>query len=85
MIKCILIVLLGACVYSIAMCYYAFPGMGRIGELHLNNVLANRRFQLNWVVENDEERSKQVQDNYHLLDTPFYRSSELNHLLDDNG
>lgn len=58
-------------------------GGGRISEIHISNVLANRRLRLNWIVEEDESRAKQIEELLCLQDIPFYKAEELTRLLDD--
>ncbi|XP_064615374.1 myo-inositol 2-dehydrogenase-like isoform X3 [Liolophura sinensis] len=58
-------------------------GAGRIASsVHIPNILNNHRLQLRWIVENNPEAIKPLQDKLYL-DIPFYTSDHTKSLLDD--
>ncbi|XP_012945195.1 myo-inositol 2-dehydrogenase [Aplysia californica] len=60
-------------------------GAGRIGRMHMQNVLRNRKMSLTWVVEDSPEASSALREDFLLQDTPFYSSGDLPRLLSDDS
>ena len=58
-------------------------GLGRAGTIHLNNILANRKFELKYIVEDDDFKWKSVTKKLNLKGITFLRSSEAQTLYDD--
>ena len=58
-------------------------GLGRAGTIHLNNILANRKFELKYIVEDDDSKWKSVTKKLNLKGITFLRSSEAQTLYDD--
>lgn len=61
----------------------ALFGLGRIGQIHLNNIIANRRTKLVYCVEPIVERQNYVRTCWHLEDVQFVGLSEVDKVLDD--
>lgn len=59
-------------------------GAGRIGRLHLQNVLSHRGLKLRWVVEDSQEAVQQATRQLMLHDTPFHPTADLPELLKDH-
>ena len=61
-------------------------GAGRIASsVHIPNILSDRRYNINWVIEEDEERAHKVKDQLYLQDTPFLKFKDRQSLLADKG
>ena len=43
-----------------------FSGVGRIGKVHLRNVLANPRLEPLWLVDLEREYVEAVRDEFHI-------------------
>lgn len=61
----------------------ALFGVGRAGMIHLNNLSQNKRVNLLYVVEQDDERNKKVEATSGLETTKFVNSSKMDLVLDD--
>ena len=42
------------------------PGLGRIGKVHLKNVLANPRLEPRWLVDLEQEYVDTVREEFHI-------------------
>ncbi len=51
----------------------ALCGLGRAGTIHLNNILANRRINLKYIVEGDESKWQPTIDKLNLTETKFLK------------
>ncbi|XP_022289416.2 putative oxidoreductase YrbE [Crassostrea virginica] len=61
-------------------------GAGRIASsVHIPNILSDRRYNINWVIEEDEERAHKVKDQLYLQNTPFLKFKDRQSLLADKG
>ncbi|GFO09778.1 inositol 2-dehydrogenase [Plakobranchus ocellatus] len=60
-------------------------GIGRIGQMHLTNVLRNRKLNLTWVVDDQEQLWAPVRQKFILWNTPFYYTEKLPELLQDQS
>ena len=55
-----------------------------ISGVHLKNVLRNRRFDLKWIVENNDARVSEVKQSFRIGDSiPFYTPDKTSELLKD--
>ena len=55
-----------------------------ISGVHLKNVLRNRRFDLKWIVENNDARVSQVKQSFRIGDSiPFHTPDKTSELLKD--
>lgn len=53
-------------------------------DVHLTNILHNRRLNLKWIVEQDETRIQQVKKEFYIgEEIPFLKPSERERLLRD--
>lgn len=61
-------------------------GAGRIASsVHIPNILRDRRYNINWVVEENEQQSQKVKDQLFLHDIPFLKFKDRKSLLADKG
>lgn len=61
-------------------------GAGRIASsVHIPNILRDRRYSINWVVEENEQQSQKVKDQLFLHDIPFLKFKDRKSLLADKG
>lgn len=61
-------------------------GCGRIAGVHLKNILRNRRLDLRWIVEQDQDRLQEVKQEFLLGDdVQFYLPSDRDKLLTDKS
>lgn len=61
-------------------------GAGRIASsVHIPNILRDRRYNINWVVEENEQQSQKVKDQLFLHDIPFLTFKDRKSLLADKG
>ncbi|KAK3802928.1 hypothetical protein RRG08_020029 [Elysia crispata] len=60
-------------------------GIGRIGQMHLTNVLRNRKLDLSWIMDDQETLWPLVRQKHILWNTPFYRTDKLDELLQDQS
>ena len=59
-------------------------GLGRAGIIHFRNILANRRMQLLWVVEHDEEHAKKELEKHGVLgETKVANLGQIGEVLAD--
>lgn len=61
----------------------ALFGLGRIGTIHLENLLSNPQIKVHYCVEQCPERSNFVKNRWRLYDTEFVEPSEDQQVLDD--
>ena len=60
------------------LCSWDFSGV------HLKNVLRNRRFDLKWIVENNDARVSEVKQSFRIGESiPFYTPDKTSELLKD--
>ena len=60
-------------------------GLGRAGSIHLSNILANRKVELKYIVEDDESKWESVIKSLNLKGITFLKSSEAETLYNDKG
>ncbi|GFS22698.1 inositol 2-dehydrogenase [Elysia marginata] len=60
-------------------------GVGRIGQMHLTNVLRNRKLDLSWIMDDQESLWATVRQKHILWNTPFYNTDKLPELLQDQS
>ena len=58
-------------------------GAGRIGRMHLQNVVRHRQLALRWVVEDHQEAREAATEDLLLHDVPFNSSADTASLLAD--
>ena len=58
-------------------------GLGRAGSIHLSNILANRKVELKYIVEDDESKWESVIKSLNLKGITFLKSSEAETLYND--
>lgn len=61
----------------------ALFGLGRAGTIHLNNIMANRRIELKYIVEGDESKWAVTSSRLNLKGVTFLRPVEVAKIYDD--
>merc|ERR1712156_662397 len=56
-------------------------GLGRAGTIHLNNILANRKFELKYIVEDDDFKWKSVTKKLNLKGITFLHHQKHKHYM----
>ncbi|XP_077998521.1 inositol 2-dehydrogenase-like isoform X2 [Glandiceps talaboti] len=64
---------------------FALFGLGRAGTIHTQNIIANYRTCLKWVVEEDLDKAQEFVKKYYLDDTQVASTQTICQVLEDNS
>ena len=63
----------------------ALLGVGRIGQVHIGNLISNQRVDLKWIVEQNSDLAQEVTSQYGLTDKVKIASFDsLSQVLEDD-
>ncbi|XP_061171800.1 uncharacterized oxidoreductase YrbE-like [Saccostrea echinata] len=61
-------------------------GAGRIAtSVHIPNILKDRRYNINWIIEESDQQTQKCQEELFIQDIPFFKAIDRKRLLADKG